>query len=72
MIKPKVKLITMRQFATQENIDIKTAWSWLVRSNVLPYYIGETKRANKHGKWTCQIIALDESMIKAMKEMRVK
>lgn len=71
MIKPKVKLITLKQFATQEEINIKTAWSWMIKSGVTPYYIGSSKRENTRGKWSCMVIALDERMVKAMQEMRL-
>lgn len=72
MIKPKFKLITVKQFSINEGITYKTALSWMVKANVIPYMIGESKRQNSNGKWSCFLIALDPDMCKAMKEMRAK
>lgn len=72
MIQPLVKLTTINQFALNEGITYKTAISWMIKANVIPYMIGESKRQNSNGKWSCFLIALDPDMCKAMREMRVK
>lgn len=72
MIQPLVKLTTINQFALNEGITYKTAISWMVKSDITPYMIGESKRQNSNGKWSCFIIALDDRMMKEMRNRRVK
>jgi hypothetical protein len=72
MIQPLVKLTTINQFALNEKITYKTAISWMIKSDITPYTIGESKRQNSNGKWSCFVIALDDRMMAEMRKRRVK